>query len=75
MTFDEWLSYGIEQGYCSKEVCETHDGVPMTDYEADQFDEGYDPCLHVVRLGSPSDWLNAESDYVLPDETQLTLLD
>ena len=29
----------------------------MTKAEEDAWDEGLDPCVHVVRLGEPSDWL------------------
>ena len=56
MTFDEWMAFGIEQGYCTDQYCETHDGAPMSDTEAAEFDEGGDPCIHVVRLGSIEDW-------------------
>lgn len=80
-TFEKWLALGIEKGWCSREYCETHDGVPMTEYEADQFDEGYDPCLHIVRLGSPQFWDNGNG-YSHPDgldisdnEVQLSLLE
>lgn len=58
LTFDEWLEYGLTNGYCTEEFCSTHDWSPMTSYEMAQFEEGYDACVHVVRLGSPVDWLN-----------------
>jgi hypothetical protein len=58
LDFDEWLSYGVENGYCTQQFCQTHGHTEMTDYEEEQFDEGYDPCVHVVRLGTPKDWLN-----------------
>lgn len=60
MTFEEWLEYGIKLGYCTPQVCQTHDSVPMTDYEEMQWEEGHDPCIHVVRLGAPDDWDNGE---------------
>lgn len=50
LTFDEWLEYGIEQGWCGPAVCYTHDGLPMTFEEEDEFDGGYDPCIHIIRL-------------------------
>jgi hypothetical protein len=56
MTFDEWIKYGVEQGYCSEQYCDTHDGAPMHESEEAAWDEGGDPCLHVVRLGSYDDW-------------------
>jgi hypothetical protein len=49
-TFDEWLQYGFEHGYCGPPVCHTHDGVPSTMGEVEQFDEGDDPCIHIIRL-------------------------
>lgn len=50
MTFEEWLETGIAAGYCSEPVCDTHDGVPMSIIEREQFEDGYDPCIAVVRL-------------------------
>lgn len=50
MTFDQWLDHGMNQGWCGPAVCETHDGLPASDSEVSQFEEGFDPCLHVLRL-------------------------
>jgi hypothetical protein len=50
MTFDEWLAYGMAQDWCGPAVCNTHDGTPMSDSEFDQFDDGDDPCIHIIRL-------------------------
>jgi hypothetical protein len=30
-------------------VCITHDGEPMTDEEYAEFEEGHDPCIHMIR--------------------------
>lgn len=49
MTFDEWVRFGFEQGWVSPPVCETHDGVPMSEAENEAF-ESDDPCIHVIRL-------------------------
>lgn len=49
MSFDEWLRFGFEQGWCGPSVCETHDGLPVSEAEVDAFEDG-DPCVHVVRL-------------------------
>lgn len=49
MTFDEWLAYGMENNYCGPPVCLTHDGEPLTEEEMDEFADGGDPCLHVIR--------------------------
>lgn len=50
MTFDEWILHGVSAGYCTLVVCNTHDGVPVTDEEGEEFEEGYDPCIPVVRI-------------------------
>ncbi len=50
MSFDEWLQYGIAQGWASKTVCSTHDGLPFTDEEEEQWEQGLDPCVHAIRL-------------------------
>lgn len=50
MDFEQWLQYGIEQGWCGPPICETHDGLPMTLEEETAFDSGEDPCIHVIRM-------------------------
>lgn len=50
MTFDEWLEIGLRNGYCSPTVCSTHDALPMTEEEDAEWEDGGDPCCHVVRL-------------------------
>jgi len=72
ITFDEWITYGIEKGWCGPPVCYTHDGLPMSEQEYAEFDEGQDPCTHIVRMyedidmkkevednHSPSQWRNS----------------
>ena len=56
MTFDDWLRFGIDNKYCSDQFCVMHDAYPMHESEEAEMDEGHDPCAHMVRLGSPSDW-------------------
>lgn len=70
MNFDEWISFGIEQGWCGPPVCYTHDGLPMTEEESVTDDiDAY--CMHIVRMyedqdmkadieenHSPSQWRN-----------------
>jgi hypothetical protein len=48
--FEEWLKIGIEKGWCGPAVCETHDGLPLDELELEGFDEGGDPCIHILRL-------------------------
>lgn len=51
MTFNEWLQIGMDNHWCGPAVCETHDGLPMSEQEETWFfDEGWDPCIHIVRL-------------------------
>ena len=50
MTQDDWLQLGIHAGFCDPPVCNTHEGVDLTDEENDAFEDGDDPCIHVVRL-------------------------
>jgi hypothetical protein len=47
---EQWLQFGMEQGWCTETVCFTCDGFPMTEEESDLFERGYDPCVHGVRL-------------------------
>lgn len=49
MDFEEWLKLGIENAWCGPAVCFTHDGLPTTQAEDEEFDNG-DPCIHVIRL-------------------------
>lgn len=58
MDFEDWLAYGIKNGFCSNQACETHEGHPMTELEMAWWDEGLDLCAFVVRLGTPEDWDN-----------------
>ena len=72
LDYDEWMTYGIKKGWCGPPVCYTHDGLPMSEQEYAEFDEGQDPCTHIVRMyedidmkksieenHSPSQWRNS----------------
>jgi hypothetical protein len=50
MTYDEWIEIGLKNKFCGPAICETHDGLPMTLEEEDEFFQGFDPCIHIVRL-------------------------
>jgi len=52
--FDDWLAYGVDNGFCSQQVCANHAGIPLSDDEMDI--ENPDFCIHVVRLGNEDDW-------------------
>lgn len=47
--FDAWLRAGIVAGWCGPAVCFTHDGVPTSAVEDEEYDTG-EPCLHILRL-------------------------
>lgn len=49
MNFDEWVKYGLDNNWCGPAVCYTHDGLPTSQAEDDEFEEA-DPCLHIIRL-------------------------
>lgn len=49
MEFDEWLEIGTTNGWCGPAVCYTHDGLPTSAAEDDEYEEG-DPCIHILRL-------------------------
>lgn len=46
----KWLKFGIDKGWVTKPVCYMHDGVPTTSDEDDEMEEGFDPCIQVIRL-------------------------
>jgi hypothetical protein len=50
INFDEWLQLGLSNGFCGPAICYPHDGLPMTEEEDNQFSEGEDPCIHIIRL-------------------------
>ena len=50
MNFDEWIKIGYDLGYCTPPVCATHDGIPSTATEDEQWDQGDEMCIHVVRV-------------------------
>jgi hypothetical protein len=59
MSFDEWLAFGQSQKWCSGTICVTHEGVPMTDSEETEWEDGNDFCQHVLRLyETPEDFDN-----------------
>ncbi len=52
MEFFEWIKLGYEKGFCSDVACSTHDPL-YTHEEMEGFEQGDDPCLHMVRIFSP----------------------
>ena len=63
MDFEQWLKTGIENGWCGPAVCFTHDGLPTTQAEDEEFDNG-DPCIHVIRwYDDPKDKAAVEANH------------
>lgn len=50
LTFNEWLKYGWDQGWCGPDVCVVHDGLPLSDFETESWYDGDDCCIHFIRL-------------------------
>lgn len=48
--FEQWLKEGYDNGWVGAPVCHTHDGFPLSEAELSEFDEGGDPCMHMLRL-------------------------
>jgi len=70
-TFTEWIKYGVEQGWCGPPVCYTHDGLPTSPEEDEEFEE-HDPCLHIVRLYEDSEHKLAVEDNHSPSVWRAT---
>lgn len=51
--FYAWLKQGQERGWCSEEVCDAHDGVPLEQWEEAFVEDGLDLCQTIVRLYGP----------------------
>lgn len=61
--FDEWVEFGWRKGWIGPPVCYTHDGLPLSADEMDEWSEGHDPCIHVLRLYEGADHrLSVESN-------------
>lgn len=48
--FEQWLTLGIESGWISEVVCETHEGVPRTVPESLAQRDGRFFCVPAVRV-------------------------
>lgn len=50
MNYSQWAKYGVDKGWATPSLCATHDGIPHTEAEDNEWEEGGDPCIHVIRL-------------------------
>ena len=48
--FEKWILLGIERKWISDVVCATHEGLPNTEEEEAEWEEGYDPCIPGIRV-------------------------
>lgn len=51
--FIETIEEAVERGWASPIVCATHDGVPHTEDEQADWEDGFDPCAPAIRLWEP----------------------
>lgn len=47
---ESWIEYGKKKGWVSEIFCNTHEGPPLTEEEAQDWDEGNDPCDFHVKI-------------------------
>jgi hypothetical protein len=50
LDFEAWLLVGYEKKWISDVFCDTHEGAPMTDEEANEWEAGFDPCSFHVKI-------------------------
>lgn len=48
--FYAWIKVGIDRKWISEPVCATHDGLPNTEDEEKEWEDGYDPCIPGLRV-------------------------
>lgn len=47
--YAKWYEIGLRNSWISPFVCYTHDGLPTTSTEDEQWTEGEDPCVFIAR--------------------------
>lgn len=63
-SFDDWVAIGLDNGWCSVPLCDTHDGLPLTQEQIDLISDGDDICVHVLRLyDNRQEKIDAEADH------------
>lgn len=53
MDFEQWVRYGVQHDWISREFCLTHDMWPYTHEEGALVDDGDEPCAFAVRFKEP----------------------
>lgn len=46
----QWLKIGYDNGWISDAFCQTHDGVPWSEEEEAEWEDGGDPCALCFRF-------------------------
>jgi len=65
MDFHEWIRIGNDNGWCGPVLCYTHDGLPTSQEEDEEFSEG-DPCIHIARFYDSAELKTAVEDNHAP---------
>lgn len=68
MTVDDWIQMGVDNGWCTPSHCVIHDGYALTVKESEDLEQGFDPCIHVLRLC----WDKEEQQAVVDNNEWLT---
>ena len=55
VSFEDWLEIGYSNGWIGAPICYSHDGLPTTEEEDNQWVDGEDPCIHIIRLYEDAD--------------------
>lgn len=54
LNFEDWIKFGYDKGWISDVFCNTHEGPPLSDEEAKEWEQGGDPCSFHVRVNELS---------------------
>ena len=50
--FYAWVQKGLDKKWAAASCC-THEGPSITEEEDNEFTEGYDPCIPILRVYEP----------------------
>ena len=48
--FSEWFMIGFNAGWITDIVCNTHEGLPLKEYEMEAFNNGESLCVPIIRV-------------------------
>lgn len=52
--FSEWFMIGFNAGWITDIVCNTHEGLPLKEYEMEAFNNGESLCVPIMRVWATS---------------------